>query len=201
MTKTQRPSRTKLLSQKNENSKLVVQISASRLRERKAARLERQVLLLIEQAMQNTRFTQAALAEALGVTAGRISQVLNGDGNLTIASLARTLAALEYEVFMTAESVNHSLPPIRPRIHRAPASRESVEIDVYRQTIMSKGQLSHRLTMVDAGVDIDAKTVGAPERITRIAYDRRYSWSAHLAPESHLVGTDSPDCSSSRRQK
>jgi transcriptional regulator with XRE-family HTH domain len=43
------------------------------------------------------------LADALGVTRGRVSQILNGDGNVKIATLARVLDACGFELSFVAK--------------------------------------------------------------------------------------------------
>ena len=78
-----------------------------------AADLAAQVMRILEQALDASGIDQKALAEKLGVTQGRVSQVLNGDGNLRVAAVARYLRALGYETHLSATPVaagNPSLP-------------------------------------------------------------------------------------------
>lgn len=79
-----------------------------------AADLAGQVMRLLQQALDVSGLDQKMLAEQLGVTEGRVSQVVNGDGNMRIASVARYLRALGYETRLSAIPV---LPnkPVLPR--------------------------------------------------------------------------------------
>lgn len=56
---------------------------------------------------------QKALAEIVGVSEGRVSQVLHGDGNVHVATLARYLAALGYEADLTARPTAAEAAPLR----------------------------------------------------------------------------------------
>lgn len=67
-----------------------------------AANLAGQVMRLLEQALDASGLEQKDLAEKLGVTQGRVSQVFHGDGNMRIAAVARYLRALGYETRISA---------------------------------------------------------------------------------------------------
>ncbi|MCX4098700.1 helix-turn-helix domain-containing protein [Nocardia sp. alder85J] len=60
---------------------------------------------------------QNQIADILDVTEGRVSQVLNGDGNLTVAALAKYARAYGY-------SVDFVLTPVEPGVPELP--REQV---------------------------------------------------------------------------
>jgi transcriptional regulator with XRE-family HTH domain len=59
----------------------------------------------IEEFMYDYGFTRKLLAERMGVTPGRVTQILSGDENLTLRSLATIAAALgaEFHVMLTAD--------------------------------------------------------------------------------------------------
>jgi transcriptional regulator with XRE-family HTH domain len=86
-----------------------------------AAEFAGQVMRLLHQALDASELDQKALAERLGVTQGRVSQVLNGDGNMKVAAVARYLRALGYETRLTATPLTPGLPslPIESRRRRA----------------------------------------------------------------------------------
>lgn len=86
-----------------------------------AADLAGQVVRLLQQALDASELDQKALAEKLGVTQGRVSQVLNGDGNMKIAAVARYLRALGYETRLTASPVISGLPTLPHESRRRPA--------------------------------------------------------------------------------
>src|SRR6478609_7243158 len=91
-----------------------------------AADLAGQVMRLLHQALDVSDLDQKALAEKLGVTQGRVSQVLNGDGNMKIAAVARYLRALGYEMRLTASPVTSGLPRLpRESRRRAPSEPQS----------------------------------------------------------------------------
>ncbi|WP_157901618.1 helix-turn-helix domain-containing protein, partial [Mycobacteroides chelonae] len=82
-----------------------------------AADLASQVMRLLHQALDASELDQKSLAEKLGVTQGRVSQVLNSEGNMKIAAVARYLRALGYETKLTASPVTPGLPAL-PRESR-----------------------------------------------------------------------------------
>ncbi|WP_078358693.1 helix-turn-helix domain-containing protein [Mycobacteroides chelonae] len=88
-----------------------------------AADLASQVMRLLHQALDASELDQKSLAEKLGVTQGRVSQVLNSEGNMKIAAVARYLRALGYETKLTASPVTPGLPAL-PRESRRRAARE-----------------------------------------------------------------------------
>ena len=98
-----------------------------------AADLAGQAMRLLHQALEVSELDQKALAEKLGVTQGRVSQVLNGDGNLRIAALARYLRSLGYEVTLTAAPVA-SGNPILPRNARRSRAQPAKAIAVERKS-------------------------------------------------------------------
>lgn len=86
-----------------------------------AANLAGQVMRLLHQALDTSELDQKSLAEALRVTQGRVSQVLNGDGNMKIAAVARYLRALGYDTQITAVPVVPGLPTLPREARRRPA--------------------------------------------------------------------------------
>jgi transcriptional regulator with XRE-family HTH domain len=59
------------------------------------ARLPRDLTTAITWSMKQQGMNRADLARALGVTPGRVSQILSGDGNLTLRTLAAVCVALD----------------------------------------------------------------------------------------------------------
>jgi predicted XRE-type DNA-binding protein len=93
-----------------------------------AADLAAQVMRILEQALDASDLDQKALAEKLGVTQGRVSQVLNGDGNLRVAAVARYLRALGYQTHISATPVDPGNPglPRASRRRRAPTQQQPI---------------------------------------------------------------------------
>ena len=70
---------------------------------------------LLERAiLKRPDISQAKLAGRLGVTNGRVSQVVNGDGIKNLALLARYMRALGYEIEVTARPVEAGVPQLTP---------------------------------------------------------------------------------------
>lgn len=82
-------------------------------REMSAARAEVRVSNLLRKAFRLTRKSQRQLAEKLGVTEGRVSQVLNSDGNLRITTIARYLRVMGYELQLEAVPAEEGVPDLR----------------------------------------------------------------------------------------
>lgn len=81
-------------------------------------RLAIRVAELLRLAHSQSGLSQREMAEALGVGEARVSQILNGDGNLHIATVARAFAAMgchaELKVFDSAQE-EVRIEPRRPR--------------------------------------------------------------------------------------
>lgn len=67
-----------------------------------AARLSSMVGALIENVQDASGVRKGQIAGAMGVSAGRVSQIINGDGNVRIATLGRFLEACGYELELVA---------------------------------------------------------------------------------------------------
>lgn len=77
-----------------------------------AAALAVESIVFLNNALRASGITQAELAHRLSVTPGRVSQVLNGDGNLRVSTLAKFLSALEYEVHLRTTPLRDDLPTL-----------------------------------------------------------------------------------------
>lgn len=88
-------------------------------REMAAARAEVRISHLLLKALRMTGETQEALAEKLGVTPGRVSQVLNSQGNVRVSTAARYLRAMGYALQVDAIPAEADVPQINaPRRRR-----------------------------------------------------------------------------------
>lgn len=67
-----------------------------------AARASVQAISLLVRAHEESGKRQNEIAELLGISEGRVSQILNGDGNVRIATLARVLAATGFDLVLGA---------------------------------------------------------------------------------------------------
>jgi transcriptional regulator with XRE-family HTH domain len=99
-----------------------------------------QLVRLFLAAKAASRLSSKAVAERMGVTDGRVSQILSGDGNVHIATAARVLRAMGYELQLAAVPVEPGRPSLaigrRQSRKRAGARQERV-YDVYTQTFLT----------------------------------------------------------------
>jgi hypothetical protein len=87
------------------------------------ARAAVQTVTLLNQALETSGRNQSELAALLGVTGGRVSQVVNGDGNLRVSTIARFLRAAGYRLKLTAEPADAGVAPLAQPAPRRPSSR------------------------------------------------------------------------------
>lgn len=98
------------------------------------------VTLMNESFEAGPRATRRELADALGVSEGRVSQLLNGDGNVRVSTLARMLAASGSGLVMSHDE-RADVPVPRPR--RSVRPRPA--------TVYATGELVTVLERDDAG--------------------------------------------------
>lgn len=85
-----------------------------------AAELALDVQSLIHRAFEENPITARAVAELLGVTEGRVSQIRNGDGNVRISTLAKVMSALGKRVRISVSDleVPEAVGAVTARVHR-----------------------------------------------------------------------------------
>jgi len=119
-----------------------------------AASLATQVASLLERAKERSGVNGQKLAERLGLSEGRVSQVLNGDGNVRIATLARFLYACGYELDLVARPVRKGLPELDSTSARRPReSRVDVTYHVFEQVYVTSAGVTSHLNSVPSGLD------------------------------------------------
>lgn len=89
-------------------------------RELAASQLTNDALVLLQTALSSTGVTQKQLADKLGIGESRVSQVINGDGNIKLTTLARYMRALGYAVTVSVTPVERNIPELT-RERRKPA--------------------------------------------------------------------------------
>lgn len=87
-------------------------------REMAAARAEVRIGHLLKKAFRLTGLSQKVLADRLGVSEGRVSQVLNADGALRVATAARYLRAMGYTLEIDADPASEDVPSLKPKRQR-----------------------------------------------------------------------------------
>jgi transcriptional regulator with XRE-family HTH domain len=65
---------------------------------RELARLPRNVTTAITRCMKQRGMNRTGLAHQMGLSPGRVSQILSGDGNLTLGTLAAVCVALDAQL-------------------------------------------------------------------------------------------------------
>lgn len=84
---------------------------------RELARLPRGVTAAINRRMKQRDMNRTELARAMGVSPGRVSQILSGDGNLTLGTLAAVCVALDAQLEVKlVPSSSDSLLPATPGV-------------------------------------------------------------------------------------
>jgi transcriptional regulator with XRE-family HTH domain len=145
-----------------------------------AARLASTVGALMEQVGEATSAKYKDVAAAMGVTAGRVSQILSGDGNVRIATLARFLDACGYELELTARpksgrgpTITLPRPPRRRRSERSDASGTAARWTPSTTKVSTVTKVGFRFVthegvsvLRDSAHDIFPAEVGAP-RVTK----------------------------------
>ena len=81
-------------------------------RELAASQLTNDALVLLQTALSSTGVTQKQLAEKLGIGESRVSQVVNGDGNVKLTTFARYLRALGYSVTVEVQPIDVGSPQL-----------------------------------------------------------------------------------------
>lgn len=99
-------------------------------RELAASQLTNDALLLLQNALATTGISQKQLAEALGIGESRVSQVVNGDGNVKLTTFARYMRALGYSVTLDVKPIDMSVPEIsRSRRERPVTSTQARRVN------------------------------------------------------------------------
>ncbi len=91
-----------------------------------SARLRRRVLRALDEGMESSGISQAELARRLGRSRSAVNQVLTGDGNLRIETLAEYLEAMGCELVVSVRVVDD-------RSDTAPVNLQSRESSAARQ--------------------------------------------------------------------
>ena len=135
-------------------------------RELAAAEVMVKASTLLWKAFEQSGMTQRELAEALEVTEGRVSQVLHGDGNIRLSTLARYLRVTGYLAKLEAVPADSSVMPLRKRLpRRSGTTRRAQMHDVYLTEIQHAGETSFKVTAVLHGVPVDSPETSGTHRV------------------------------------
>lgn len=76
------------------------------LRDTSSGDLVRSFVDEVTRYMNERKISRSGLAQAMGVSPGRVSQILSGDENLTVRTLSSVIAALGAEVGITLHAID-----------------------------------------------------------------------------------------------
>ena len=120
---------------------------------KRAAHLAVEAVALMNRAFDRSGLQQRDLASRLGVSESRVSHILNGDGNVRTATLARVFAALGYKVGLDVHPLSSDVPslkrvsPRRPRGASAARSEPIISIvsEIVPDTVPSAWVSEHAI--------------------------------------------------------
>ena len=138
-----------------------VQNDESELIDQAASDLALEVSVILDHAFRaRVGVSQQDLADKLGVTAGRVSQVLNGDGNLHVATVGRYLRALGYELGLRPKSVVTDAPELERD------SRAATNIHVYRTRFADSAGVYEGFQIVTAESEVPPLPMEKPRPVS-----------------------------------
>jgi len=128
--------------------------------EEAAAELALEVAELLGHALDaRPDVSQKDLAARLGVDPSRVSQVLNGDGNLRVATVAKYLRALGYVVRLRPQSVEGEAPSLIRE------TRRPVVAHLYKTVMADKSGTYERVSVAVTSNSEPAEPLERPRHI------------------------------------
>ena len=107
----------------------------------------------LEDIMEAEGMDRTMLAAKLGVSKGRVSQILNNPGNLTLKNVVRYARAIDYKVALVAyddEESNNGGAPINPQVFIACWKRAGKPTDLFAAGAIAA---TNTITLVEAKYD------------------------------------------------
>lgn len=142
-------------------------------RELAAAELMVRASTLLSKAFEQSGLTQRQLAESLGVTESRVSQILHGDGNVRLSTLARYLRATGYLARIEADPAEANVQPLKRRAPRR-RGRTPDPHDVYATLVEHNGRKEIKITTLPEGVPHSAAEMSTTNKVgtttTRLSF-------------------------------
>lgn len=137
-----------------------------------AARLAVKVVRILLGAMRTTAISQKELAKRLNISEGRVSQVLNGDGNVHISTLAKFMRAMDYEVEIVARPLRPELPVLDgTSARRRPArstARPQNDYEHYEQLFLTSHGVMRVPMFVPSDDTLGCVPEGKPQHVGRV---------------------------------
>lgn len=125
-----------------------------------AARLALRVRSVMQSALKVSGLSQKQLAEKLQLGESRVSQILHGDGNVQVSTLAKVLRGMGYKIELVVEPVDDSVKPLPTRRRRAlpssaAESASPAEARTERLTVTRGGKHGYSVKALDFSVPVE----------------------------------------------
>lgn len=137
-------------------------------REMAAARGMLRAVSLMNAVVEQNNISHKALAESLGVTEGRVSQVLGGDGNIRLSTLARYLRAAGYALSIDALPADRLVKPIRKRTPKRRRVSGDVS-EIFVQHVEHGGVPGAKIIALSPGMPLSARETNEPVHVGQAA--------------------------------
>lgn len=121
-------------------------------REMAAARSELEAVTLLDKALQVSGVSQKELARRVGVSEGRVSQVLSNEARLQVATVARYLRALGYQLRLIADPVELGAVALPSRAGRRRRGNGLPPLQVSADVVTTDSGTSSRIHITLPGV-------------------------------------------------
>ncbi|WP_105035158.1 helix-turn-helix domain-containing protein [Cryobacterium aureum] len=116
--------------------------------------------ILIHAFRVRTDIDQKDLAERLGVSEGRVSQVLHGDGNVHVATIAKYLRALGYALQVIPRPVDQESPSLVRN------SRRKMVAHIYKTTFADGTGVSDHYTSIVGASPVAKEALDRPRLVS-----------------------------------
>ena len=124
--------------------------------------------------MEKADINQAGLAKAMGVSEGRVSQILNNPGNLTLKTIVQAARALGYKASIVAyddgDPGNHN-GPVNAQIFELCWERAGCPTDFFATDELRYRQTAFNLNRYDPGVNQIESSAGTTDRVLPTIFD------------------------------
>jgi transcriptional regulator with XRE-family HTH domain len=132
---------------------------------------------------------QKTLSERLGVSEGRISQVLHGDGNIHVATVAKYLRALGYRLRVVPLSIEDEAPNLMRN------TRRRLMAHLYKTSFVDGDGITEHYTQVVTTSPIPREALDRPKLVgsrTLSATKRAYVEDVVSAPSREPLAPSRP---------
>ncbi len=144
----------------------VEESSPANAQEMAAARLAVDLVGLLQRVMSELEVSQATLARRLGVGQSAVSQVVNSDGNVRVATIGRYFRALGYQPRLFLDPVEHGRKVVASRATCVAIQTEFAQLvhTVLNSSVeyWDTASVDIQVTVGDKSYAVDVKTFAPP---------------------------------------